>query len=122
MFKITKKSDQRLDLELSGKLSKEEMKKAWADFETALMQIENGRILYRIYNFHLPSLGAIAIELRHLSEVPKILRKIDRVAVMTDTEWLKKVSEWEGKVLPGMDIKAFGLDQILDAEEWLGKA
>jgi hypothetical protein len=33
--------------------------------------------------------------------------------------WLKKVSEFEGALFPGLEIKAFDTDQKVEAEAWL---
>ena len=48
-----------------------------------------------------------------------LLKKIDRVAVLTDKTWLKKISEFEGALFPGLEIKPFTRDQIVEAEAWL---
>jgi hypothetical protein len=39
--------------------------------------------------------------------------------VLTDKTWIKKVSEFEGALFPGLEIKAFDRDQKTEAEEWL---
>ncbi|MGB5992933.1 MAG: STAS/SEC14 domain-containing protein [Desulfobacterales bacterium] len=46
-----------------------------------------------------------------------LMKKFDRAAVLTDKTWLKKVSEFEGALYPGLEIKAFNIDQ--KAEAWL---
>jgi len=33
--------------------------------------------------------------------------------------WLKKVSELEGALFPGLEIKAFNREQKIEAEAWL---
>ncbi len=47
------------------------------------------------------------------------MKKFDRAAVLTDKTWLKKVSEFEGVLYPGLEIKAFNRDQKAEAEAWL---
>lgn len=49
------------------------------------------------------------------------LKKFDRAAVLTDKTWLKKVSELEGALFPGLEIKAFNRDQKVEAEDWLSR-
>ena len=61
MFKVTKISSKRLDIELSGKLNTEEMQIALDELEGKSQDIQNGIMLYDVVDFHLPSLGAIAI-------------------------------------------------------------
>lgn len=119
MFKVFKNGTDRLDIELSGKLNTEEMKVALDELCDKSKDIENGMMLYEIIDFHLPSLGAIAVELSRLPAMFGLLKKFDRAAVLTDKTWLKKVSEFEGHLIPGLEIKAFGRDQKGEAEAWL---
>jgi hypothetical protein len=39
--------------------------------------------------------------------------------VLTDKQWIKTVSELEGKLMPGLEIKAFDRDGRAEAEAWL---
>ena len=109
----------RLDIEMSGKLNAEEMRIALDDLVEKSKNIENGKMLYDIIDYHLPSLNAIVIEFSRLPSMFGFLKKFDRVAVLTDKTWLKKVSEFEGALFPGMEIKAFNRDQRVEAEAWL---
>ncbi len=119
MFKVTLKGKNRLDIELSGKLDAEEMKIALDELVSKSENIENGRMLYDVIEFHIPSLGAIVIELSRLPSMFGLIKKFDRAAVLTDKTWLKKVSELEGALFPGLEIKAFDRDQRAEAEAWL---
>jgi len=119
MFKVTENGMNRLDIELSGKLNTAEMKIALDQLIDQSEAIENGKILYEIKDFHLPSLGAIAVEFSRLPALFALIKKFDRVAVLTDKTWLKKVSEFEGSLFPSLEIKAFNRDQKEDAEDWL---
>jgi hypothetical protein len=40
---------------------------------------------------------------------------------LADEIWLKKLSEFEGALLPGLQIKAFNRDQKEEAEAWLSR-
>jgi len=119
MFKVTQNGINRLDIELSGKLDAEDMRVALDELESKSKNIENGKMLYEIIDFHLPSLGAIGVEFSRLPAMFGLMKKFDRVAVLTDKAWLKKVSELEGALYPGLEIKAFNRDQKAEAEAWL---
>ena len=121
MFKVERKGRDRLDIQLSGKLDTEEMKMALDELVSKSENIENGKMLYEIIDFHLPSLGAMAIEFSRLSSMLGLMKKFDRAAVLTDKMWLKKVSEFEGALFPGLEIKAFDRAQKAEAEAWLSK-
>ncbi len=119
MLKVTLNGTNRLDIELSGKLNSDAMKAALDELVNKSENIENGKMLYDVVEFHLPSLGAIGIELSRFPSMFKLMKKFDRVAVLTDKTWLKKTSEIEGFLFPGMEIKAFNRDQREEAESWL---
>jgi hypothetical protein len=119
MFKVIPKGKNRLDIELSGKLNAEDMKIALDELVSKSKDVENGKMLYEIIDFNLPSLGAIAIELSRFPAMLGLMKKFDRAAVLTDKTWLKTVSELEGVFFPGLEIKAFNRDQKAEAEAWL---
>ena len=119
MFKVIQKGKNRLDIEMSGKLNAEEMKIVLDELVDKSKDIRNGKMLYDVIDFHLPSLGAIAIEFSRLPSMLGLLKRFDRAAVLTDKTWLKKVSELEGVLYPGLEIKAFDRNQKQEAEAWL---
>ncbi|MGD2187138.1 MAG: STAS/SEC14 domain-containing protein [Desulfobacterales bacterium] len=119
MFKVIPNGINRLDIEISGKLNAEDMKIALDEFVSKSKNIENGKMLYEVIDFHLPSLGAISIEFSRLPALLGLMKKFDRAAVLTDKTWLKKVSQLEGAFFPGLEIKAFNRDQKAEAEAWL---
>jgi len=119
MFKVTENGTNRLDIEMSGKLDAESMKVALDELVRKSENIENGKMLYVIVDFRLPTLSAIGIEFSRLPSMLGLLKKFNRAAVLTDRTWLKKVSEFEGALFPGLEIKAFDIDQKAEAEAWL---
>jgi len=119
MFKITTNGENRLDIEMSGKLNTEDMKIALDDLVSKSTNIKNGKMLYDVVDFHIPSLGAIGVEFSRLPSMFRLIRKFNRAAVLSDKTWLKKVSELEGILIPGLEIKAFARDQKEEAEAWL---
>jgi hypothetical protein len=119
MFKVTRVNESRLDIEMRGKLNSEQMENALDELVSKSKGIEGGRMLYDVVDYHIPSLGAIGIEFSRLPEMFGLMKKFDRAAVLTDKAWLKKVSEIEGALYPGLEIKAFSRDQKVEAEAWL---
>jgi hypothetical protein len=119
MFSVTPDGPNRVDIEFGGKLDSEEMKAALDDLVAKTEGIENGRMLYRVGDFALPTLGAIAIEFSRLPSMFGLIKKFDRCAVLADQDWIKKISEIEGALIPGVEIKGFGLDEEQAAEAWL---
>ena len=119
MLKVTKKSDDRIDIELSGSLASDEMAVGLDELIYQAEGVENGKMLYRITQFAMPTIGAFGVEITRLPKLFGLLGKIDRCAVLTDIPWLRTAAEVEGALIPGMDIKAFELDEVDAAEGWL---
>jgi hypothetical protein len=119
MFKVTPRGGNRLDIEMSGKLDAEQMKIALDELVDKSKDIKNGKMLYDVIDFHLPSFGAIVIEFSRMPSMLGLMKRFNRAAVLTDKTWLKKVSELEAVLYPGLEIKAFDRDQKEQAEAWL---
>jgi hypothetical protein len=119
MFKITLNGINRLDIEMSGRLDADGMKAALDELTAKSQYIKHGRMLYDVVDFHLPTIEAIAVEFARLPSMFGFIGKFDRAAVLTDKNWLKKISELEGALIPGLEIRAFDREQRAQAEEWL---
>ena len=119
MFRVIPNGPNRIDVEFSGKLDSEEMKAALDELISKTEGFEHGCMLYRIGDFELPTLGAIGVELSRLPELFTLIGKFDRAAVLTGKKWIQNASEIEGALIPGLEIKAFDLDEEAEAEAWL---
>ena len=122
MLNVTMPAANRVDIELSGTLDAETMRQGLDDLVAKSEGVIHGRMLYRITDFSFPSLGALGVELQRLPKLFGLLGKFDRCAVLSDEPWLRSAAEIEGKLFPGIEIRAFPLDQKTAAEAWLSKA
>ena len=119
MFTIKQNGNDRLDMVLSGKLDEQDMEAALDEFMEKSESIEHGKILYEVYDFEFPTLSAMRVKLSRLPVLFGVIRKIDCIAILTEKSWLKYVSELEGTLFPGLEIKAFNLNEKDEAETWL---
>jgi hypothetical protein len=119
MLTITPNGPNRIDLELDGQLDSDDMAIALDALVKAAEDIENGRMLYRIHNFQLPTLAAIGVELSRLPALFSLIGKFNRCAVLADENWIKAIGELEGALIPGLEIKGFDLNNEAVAEAWL---
>lgn len=120
MFKVAKKGANRIDFEFSGKLDSEAMEIALDELFSSAKDIEHGHMLCRVIDYDLPKLGAIGVELSRLLETFRFIKKFVRAAVLANKNWVKRVSEIEGILIPGLEIKAFNMNEEAEAEAWLG--
>lgn len=121
MLRITPNGPNRLDLELDGKLDADAMRAGLDELTRESEGIENGRMLYSIGDFDIPTFGALGVEFSRLPALFKMVKKFDRIAVLADQSWVRKVGEIEGALIPGVTIKAFERSDDGAAEAWLAE-
>lgn len=119
MLQVLANGPSRIDIEFGGKLDSGDMRTALDELFNKSEGIEHGRMLYRVNDFKLHTLGAIAVEFSRLPKLFGLVKKFDRAAVLADKEWVQKVNEIEGALIPGLRIKAFDLVKADEAERWL---
>ncbi len=119
MFHVTRIGDNRIDVDFSGKLDSSEMRFALDELMRKSEGISHGQMLYRIGDFDIPTLGAMGVELARIPQLFRFIRRFDRCAVVSGKEWLRRASEIEGALFPGLAIKAFDENQNTEAHNWL---
>ncbi|MEM6887444.1 MAG: STAS/SEC14 domain-containing protein [Pseudomonadota bacterium] len=119
MFRVFKPSENRLNIELSGALDKQAMRFALDKIMAQSEDITNGKMLYRIVDFDMPTLGAIVVEIQYFPKLLRLIAKFDKCAVQAETDWIRTAAEIEGAIIPSLEIKAFPLSAAATAEAWL---
>ncbi len=119
MLTVSKPSTNRLNIELSGALDEDAMQLALDRIIEDSKDITHGEMLYKISDFEMPTLGAMAIELSRMPELFSLISKFDKCAVLCDTAWIRTAAELEGAIVPALAIKSFALADIMAAEAWL---
>ena len=95
------------------------MRTALDELIEASHEVTQGVMCYRITQFELPKVGAIAVELSRLPKLFGLLGKFDKCAVLSDSGWIRTAAEIEGAIFPGIKIKSFELNENEAAEVWL---
>lgn len=121
MFRVEREGPDRLHVEFSGRIDAAGMDRALDALLEAGEDLEQGRMRMTIPDYEFPSLGAIGVELRRLPSLLRFLRRFDRIAVLSPERWLRKAGEFEGRLIPGLEIRAFSPDQAAEAEAWLAQ-
>jgi hypothetical protein len=119
MVVIERTGEHRLDISMAGKLDSEGMRKVLDELVQKCEGISQGKMLFDVVDYKLPTLSAITIEFSRLPKMLRLIRRFSKAAVLTDKAWLKTISELEGKLIPGLEIKAFQRDQKTAALQWL---
>jgi hypothetical protein len=119
MFQVTRNGENRIDVDFAGKLDSIDMRIALDQLTQHAEGIEQGRMMYRIGTFEFPTFGAMAVELARIPQLLRFIRRFERVAVVADQQWVRRVSAIEGSLIPGLTIKAFDSMEEAQAEAWL---
>jgi len=119
MFKIQTIAEDRIDIQISGRVDAEQMSTGLDQLLSKSRFMQNGKMLYSITDLKFPTLGSLAVEITQLPKIFGLIKRFDKVAVLSDTGWLRKASELQGMFMPGLSIRAFNLDQQSGAEAWL---
>lgn len=119
MLSVSKPSANRVDIELSGALDAEAMRAALDHLIEKSEGITQGKMLYRISDFEMPTLGAMAAEFHRMPKLFSLTSHFDKCAVLSDTAWIRTAAEIEGTVIPSLVIKSFALADSKAAEAWL---
>lgn len=119
MLSISRPLADRLNLELSGALDTAAMQAGLDDLIEQSMDITHGKMLYKVLDFEMPTMGALAVELRQMPKLFGLINKFDKCAVLSDVAWIRTAAEIEGAVIPSFEIKSFPLSATAAAERWL---
>lgn len=53
------------------------------------------------------------------SNMKEFIKSLDRVAVVTDKEWIKNYTAIESRLLPGVEEKGFSFEDAEKAKQWV---
>ena len=121
MLTVTKPAPDRVDIAISGAVDAEAMQAGLDELIRVSEGVRNGRMLYRITDFSIPTLGAFGVELRRLPKLFALVGRFDRCAMLSDVAWLRRAAEIEGRLIPGLEIRSFEPTEADAAEAWLSE-
>jgi len=119
MFVVEKMPDNHLQISLSGRLNKKRMEQGLDDLKEKSTGIKHGTVLCEVIEFKFPEPRAILAELMRMPSLLGLIRRFDRAAVLADQRWIQRLSEFEGMLIPGLEVKAFDRADRAAAELWL---
>ena len=119
MFEITEDPRGFRRLKVSGRIGEDEMRAGLDAFLASLPEAGKADFLYTITDFEFPGLQALAVEFGYLPRLMGALPRIGRIAVVSDAEWIRKWADFEGAMIPMLEIRAFPPEAAADAERWL---
>lgn len=107
MFRIDHAPDGLIEITLDSHSDPAETEAALQHLIGDLEAADLSNLLVHMGDAGLPQISTLAVQLRHLPHLMRLLSRIDRIAVLSDQGWVRTGAEIEGLVLPGVDIRAW---------------
>jgi hypothetical protein len=109
-----------VSMRVSGRIEKEDVERGIAAVEEALAR-QDRIALYAEVTMSGMTPGAFARDLgyglRHLGE----LRRFARMAVVTEQEWVRRIVQMQGRILPQMEVRTFTAGDRDEALAWVAQ-
>ncbi|WP_420550659.1 STAS/SEC14 domain-containing protein [Litorivicinus lipolyticus] len=114
-----KRNGKRVELVVEGPINLAAMQDFIPRALIATEGLKHGSMLMHLRDGAWPTIAAMGLELVELPKMIRLIRRFDRIAVMTDRDWIGELAEFEGLLIPGLKIEAFDLDELAEASAWL---
>ena len=112
--------EQAVAYRLAGKITEAEMKQALAEIKEKIESYGKVYLYQEIDSFTGVEFDAIVEKFKFLFE--NGIANINKVAVVTDKQWLHKVVDLEDKIFKNIDMQCFSLKEKKQAVEFLKEA
>jgi len=119
MLTLTPIPPAALEITVEGALVREDVARAIAEIDAMLDTVERLDILADVRGKPDIHPGLILEELKHLPTLFRMMRAIDRIAVIADESWVRTAAKIESKLIPGVTYEVYTRDQADDARAWL---
>ncbi|TBX18728.1 hypothetical protein TK43_16375 [Roseovarius sp. JS7-11] len=106
-------------MDVTGQMDSVAMEIALTMLVPVVKDMRHGAALLRAEGVEWPTLGAIGVELRHWGQLMAMIRKVDKIAVLTDQGWVRNLAAVESLLVPNLEIRSFAPDAEADARAWL---
>jgi len=119
MLSFTPLSPRAIAIVAEGHFTAADVAPALARLETILDTTPQLDILADVRGSPSVALSAVVEELRHLPLVIRLIRAIDRVAIVADAEWVRTASRIESALIPGLHYEVYERKDEAHARAWL---
>jgi hypothetical protein len=121
-FTATLEAPDLVVMEATGRMTAVSMEVALDLLVPVVKGMRHGGALVHAQGVDWPTLGAVGVELRHWVQLMAMVRKLDRVAVLTDRGWLRNLAAVESLLVPNLVIRSFPPGAEAEARAWLASA
>jgi hypothetical protein len=119
MISYTSLSPRALEAVIEGRVTKEDVREAFARMGELMDANDKVDMLADVRAGAHIELAALGEEMRHLSQVGRMLSKMDRVALVADPAWVRAIGRIESHLLPSIDYRVFTRAQAAEARAFV---
>ena len=119
MLTIAQISPRAIEMVAEGHFTAEDVTPALNRLAAILDEIPQLDILADVRGSPSIALSAITEELKHLPLLFRMIRQIDRVAIVADAAWVRAASRIESAIIPGVHYEVYTREEAAQAREWL---
>lgn len=120
--KLTFSDDKVLAFRWEGEFNKEAFDQAMNEFLPEFKTRDRFDIYLELLDISGVESKAVWDDLKFYSgNAKELVKKIDKVALVTDNSWIKNIAETSYKLVPGIELKSFKLDESDVARQWVIK-
>lgn len=119
MLTLTPLSDRALEIVAEGRLEREDVPRA---MDQLLGMIDRAGKVDLLVDVHgVPSFGldVIAEEMKYIPDLFRLVRGMDRVAVVADSALIRALTQIESALIPGISYEVYERDGAAYARAWI---
>ena len=113
----TSEKDGLLYIEIGGQIDAKAMREGLDAFLAMAESRDKVRCVYTITDIEIPPLDAIMVEFGYFGRLFQLLRKLDRVALVANQDWVRNAAALESLMIPGLEMRNYPNADA--AMEWL---
>ncbi|MBS9523796.1 STAS/SEC14 domain-containing protein [Litoribacter ruber] len=118
---IPSPNENTLMFKVGDKITQTEMQQMYTLIKARVEQGHTVNIYVEMEKFPSMTMGAIWEEVRQLVPDFKILLlKINKIALVTDKEWMQKISDGIYSIIGNINFKSFSVSDKSTAKDWIG--
>lgn len=119
MISIEPISDNAHEIAIYGAFTAEDMARLVAFVNEQNAAGRGGNVLFDLVSLADFTLGSVLGELAHVPALMQWVYRLDRIAVISDEEWIRSLARLESALLPGVVYAVYDEDQAGTARAWV---
>jgi len=119
--KLRSDNDKVLAFRVEGTITKEDIEEVYALVKAKVAFEQPMNIYMEMKDFPGMTFQSVWEEVKQLvPDFTAILKHIDKIALVTDKEWIQKLTDAASFLLANVEQKSFSIDDKDTAQQWVG--